>query len=141
MSFHELWPTASAAAIAPYKMALVVRGDLGMKRGKVPAQCAHAAVLAVQRLLHSQAAERPGADRHHGWFLAWNAGSYRKVALRADEAQFDAALAAARAADLPTAVVVDAGLTQVPAGSRTVLAIGPAPDAEVDAVVGHLKLY
>lgn len=34
----------------------------------------------------------------------------------------------------------DAGRTQIAAGSLTVLAIGPAPVKEVDAVTGHLKL-
>lgn len=34
----------------------------------------------------------------------------------------------------------DAGRTQIAAGSRTVLAIGPAPVKEVDHITGHLKL-
>jgi len=34
----------------------------------------------------------------------------------------------------------DAGRTQIAAGSRTVLAIGPAPVKEIDAVTGELKL-
>lgn len=39
-----------------------------------------------------------------------------------------------------TFVVVDAGRTQIAAGSRTVLAIGPAPKTLVDQITGHLKL-
>lgn len=34
----------------------------------------------------------------------------------------------------------DAGRTQIAAGSRTVLAIGPAPVRELDSITGHLKL-
>ena len=30
--------------------------------------------------------------------------------------------------------------TQVPSGSMTVLAVGPAPEAQVDKVTAHLKL-
>jgi PTH2 family peptidyl-tRNA hydrolase len=48
--------------------------------------------------------------------------------------------AAAAAIDLPTYIVHDAGRTQIPAGSQTVLAIGPGPKSEVDKVTGHLKL-
>jgi len=36
--------------------------------------------------------------------------------------------------------IADAGRTQLEAGTRTVAAIGPAPDADVDAVTGSLRL-
>ena len=36
--------------------------------------------------------------------------------------------------------VVDAGRTQVAPGSKTVLAIGPAPIKTIDEITGHLKL-
>ena len=48
--------------------------------------------------------------------------------------------AAACGIGLPVFVVHDAGRTQVAAGSRTVLAIGPAAKSQVDRVTGHLKL-
>ena len=41
---------------------------------------------------------------------------------------------------LPHYLVVDAGRTQIPRGSRTVLGVGPAPDAMVDQVTKGLKL-
>ncbi|CAM8886295.1 unnamed protein product [Rhodiola kirilowii] len=41
---------------------------------------------------------------------------------------------------LPTFVVADAGRTQVVAGSKTVLAIGPGPKASLDSVTGKLRL-
>eukprot|EP00897_Mesotaenium_endlicherianum_P006327 jgi/Mesen1/5722/ME000289S04822 len=41
---------------------------------------------------------------------------------------------------LPTYVVQDAGRTQVAAGSKTVLAIGPGDKASVDQVTRHLRL-
>lgn len=37
-------------------------------------------------------------------------------------------------------LIRDAGRTQIAAGSATVLAIGPALVAEIDAITGHLKL-
>ena len=48
--------------------------------------------------------------------------------------------AKARAAGLISYVVLDAGRTQIAAGSRTVLAIGPAPAAVIDKITSHLKL-
>ena len=46
----------------------------------------------------------------------------------------------AHAAGLPVAVVHDSGRTQVPAGTPTCAAIGPAPADRVDAVTGALRL-
>lgn len=37
--------------------------------------------------------------------------------------------------------IFDAGRTQIAAGSRTVLAIGPALCSDIDKLTGHLKLY
>lgn len=42
---------------------------------------------------------------------------------------------------LLVSVVRDAGRTQVPSGSRTVLAIGPGLEDVINLVTGHLKLY
>ena len=41
---------------------------------------------------------------------------------------------------LVTYIVEDAGRTQIAAGSKTVLAIGPAPVAAFESLTGHLKL-
>lgn len=48
--------------------------------------------------------------------------------------------AMATQAGLVSYQVEDAGRTQIAAGSRTVLAIGPAPVKELDNITGHLKL-
>ena len=41
---------------------------------------------------------------------------------------------------LVTYIVEDAGRTQIAAGSKTVLAIGPAPVEAFESLTGHLKL-
>ena len=38
-------------------------------------------------------------------------------------------------------IVRDAGHTQVAYGSKTVIAIGPAPKSILNEITGHLKLY
>lgn len=37
-------------------------------------------------------------------------------------------------------LIRDAGRTQIEPNSKTVLAIGPAPNKELDKITGHLKL-
>lgn len=46
----------------------------------------------------------------------------------------------ARATGLVTYIVVDAGKTQISAGSKTVLAIGPDTIEKIDSVAKHLRL-
>jgi len=111
------------------KLVLVVRTDLGMGRGKLAAQVAHAAVAATL--------STSGTAAHDEWL----AEGQPKVVLRADDEDHLARLVgAASAAGLPVEVVRDAGRTQVPAGTVTCAAVGPAPVDAVDAVTGELRL-
>jgi peptidyl-tRNA hydrolase, PTH2 family len=111
------------------KLVLLVRTDLGMSRGKIAVQAAHAAVAAAL-------SARGGSD-----FAAWLAAGQPKVALRvADGEELSRAAAAARAAGLPVEVIRDAGRTQLAPGTATCCAIGPAENARVDALTGGLSL-
>ncbi len=111
------------------KLVLLVRTDLGMGRGKIAAQVAHAAVLAV---LATQAS----AD-----CAAWLAQGQPKVVLRVGgEQELSQIAAGALAAGLHVEVVQDAGRTQVPPGTPTCCAIGPAPGARVDQLTSGLSL-
>ena len=142
---------SAAAALAkerePMKMTLVVRKDLKMTTGKIAAQCAHAAVAVVDDVhdKRHELATRPDpaspANAWPGWLDAWQATGSMKVALRCEtEAQLLAVHQAALKAGLPTYVIMDAGRTQIEAGSKTVVAVGPAPVSKVDSVTGELKL-
>jgi peptidyl-tRNA hydrolase, PTH2 family len=111
------------------KLALVVRTDLDMGRGKIAAQVAHAAVAAVLR-------GYGGAD-----LAAWLADGQPKVVLRVSgEQELARACAEAAAAGIPVEVIRDAGRTQVAAGTATCAAIGPAADDRIDRVTGDLPL-
>ena len=111
------------------KLAIVVRTDLGMGRGKIAAQAAHAAVAAVLDGLG-------GAD-----LAAWLQQGQPKVVLKvADGAQLDDVVRQARATGLPTEVICDAGRTQVSPGTRTCCALGPADSERIDAVTADLSL-
>jgi PTH2 family peptidyl-tRNA hydrolase len=111
------------------KLALVVRADLGMGRGKIAAQAAHAAVAAAL-------ARQGSAD-----FTAWRLAGQPKVVLKVlSEEQLRDVTRQAREAGLPVEVVHDAGRTQVAAGTPTCCAVGPAGTDLIDAVTGGLPL-
>ena len=55
--------------------------------------------------------------------------------------QLEGLYAHARALNLVSSVVEDAGRTQIASGSKTVVGVGPGPQSEIDKVMGHLKLY
>jgi len=121
---------------------IVMRKDLGMRKGKMIAQGAHAS-LAV--LLDAGAPDPDGMSFRFAIddaLAAWLGGRFTKVCVSVDsEAALDAIAEAARRAGLPCAVVVDAGHTEfhgVP--TKTCCAVGPAWAEDVDAVTGELPL-
>lgn len=138
------------------KMVLVVRKDLKMGAGKVAAQCAHAAVASVEMLSSLREKPQEGIEcccnaselcrtssfLWHDWFCLWRYSGYSKVVLQCtDENDLISLAQKSKEASLPFYAVRDAGRTQVAAGSKTVLAVGPAPKTVVDSITGHLKLY
>lgn len=120
-----------------FKMVLVVRNDLGMRKGKVGAQTGHA----VQELIIDRSSGKP-VLRDDQYFLAWMAQDYAKPVLRVDsEAELLDIYARAQAAGLRCHLVQDLGHTEfhgVP--TYTVVGIGPAPESEIDPITGSLKL-
>ena len=114
------------------KMVLVVRQDLKMGKGKAAAQCAHAAVGAYKK----------AARRQPDVLKKWERDGQAKITLKADSEEVLAELEeVAKAQNLVTSLIFDAGRTQIAAGSMTVLAVGPGPAEVIDSVTGHLKLY
>ncbi|KAK1135947.1 Peptidyl-tRNA hydrolase protein 2, mitochondrial, variant 2 [Melipona bicolor] len=114
-----------------YKLILVVRTDLKMGKGKVAAQCAHAAVAAYKAV-----------ENYPEVLHAWERSGQAKITVKVDS---DSALKEiakqAVAVGLLANTIKDAGHTQVKPGSRTVCAIGPGPAKLIDQVTGHLKLF
>ena len=113
-------------------MVLIARKDLKMSAGKLAVQCSHAAVTCTfnARKRHARLVER------------WKNGGARQICLRADDLEMLQRLAGqAQAAGLVTTLVKDAGHTEVPPGTITVLGIGPAPRRAIDALVSDLKPY
>lgn len=95
------------------------------------AQGSHASLMGYLAVL--------GKDR--GLAEEWLASGEKKVVLRV--AGEDALLEVhrrLRRERIPCALVHDAGLTQIPAGSATALCAGPWQEEELDRVTGSLKL-
>lgn len=113
-----------------YKQAIVVRHDLGMGKGKIGAQCAHASLEAYEK------AKRENPE----WIEAWKNGGQTKIVLKAPGKKelLDIFMKAKRT--LPAALIKDAGRTQIEAGEETCVAIGPAPAPEINKIVKDLKL-
>ncbi|KZC07591.1 Peptidyl-tRNA hydrolase 2, mitochondrial [Dufourea novaeangliae] len=114
-----------------YKLILVIRTDLKMGKGKVAAQCAHAAVAAYK-----------AAIKHPKILQSWEECGQAKITVKVDSEDALKEIAKqARAVGLLSNVIQDAGHTQIAPGSRTVCAIGPGPAPLIDQVTGHLKLF
>ena len=118
--------TAALLARQDMKMVLVVNTDLKMKKGKIAAQCCHAAVGVLEDI-----------DEDDPDLLAWQRWGCAKVALKAGFEDMKQVGALAAAAGLPCYTVCDAGRTQIPAGSQTVCAIGPAEVGRIDEITGR----
>jgi len=114
-----------------YKQVVVVREDLKLSKGKLSAQVAHAAVSCAIK------AEK----NKNKYFSDWFSEGQKKVVLKVNDLESLLKIFnEAKSVGLITELIKDAGLTEIPPGTITVLGIGPAPEEEIDRVVGNLKL-
>ena len=113
------------------KQAIVVRNDLGMGKGKVAAQVAHASLAAAEA----------AQSKNPKWYEGWKDTGQAKIVLKVDSVdELQDLFLKAKSAGLPASLIQDRGLTQIEPGTVTCLGVGPAPDAEVDRITGKLKL-
>lgn len=111
------------------KQAIVLRTDLNISEGKAIAQACHASLEAYKKAL--------ARDR-----TAWESEGQKKVILAAgSETELLQIFAAAKKARLPSALIKDAGLTELPPGTTTAVGIGPTADEKIDKITGALNLY
>lgn len=114
-----------------YKMVIVFRSDLRLSKGKAAVQAGHAAVSAAEE-----------ARKHRReWWNEWLYEGQRKIAVKAkSEKELLELQEQAENLDLPCALIVDRGLTEIPPNTITCLGIGPAPSERIDALTGKLPL-
>lgn len=123
------------------KQVIVMRKDLGMRKGKMIAQGAHAS-LKVLTDRRTSVDDETFAIALTPAMAAWLTGRFTKVCVSVDsEEALVAVVERAKAANVPVALIVDAGKTEfhgVP--TKTCCAVGPAWADEVDAITGELPL-
>lgn len=114
-----------------YKMVIVIRRNLNLSPGKLAAQVAHAAVACALSVKKNKAK----------WFNKWQNEGGKKAVVKVDcEDDFYPLKEKAEKLGIVTYIVVDAGHTEIPAGTKTVLGVGPAPNNLIDQVTGDLSL-
>ena len=117
--------------IMDLKQVIVVRKDLKMGIGKVAAQVAHASILSCDK----------AKNKNVNWFREWFDFGQPKVVLKVNSLEeLEEINEKAHFFNLPTAIVRDAGLTQLEPGTATCVGIGPAPTNLINQVTSKLKL-
>lgn len=119
------------------KMVIVVRKDLGMRKGKLAAQAAHAAQEAILDRCGPNPRLKDDPD-----ILAWLADNFRKIVVSVNsEAELLELYGQAVERGINHYLVMDLGKTEFAGiATYTALALGPASDSEVDALSGQLPL-
>ena len=118
------------------KQVIVMRRDLGMRRGKEIAQGAHASMIWLALRIRQPGYGFTEAERR------WLDGPFTKVCVRVEsEEELLAVVEKAQEAGVLVQLCVDAGRTEfhgVP--TPTCCAVGPDYPERIDPITGHLKL-
>ena len=114
----------------PVKLVLVINNDLKMGKGKIAAQAGHASVTATLK-----------AGEYRPTILdSWLKSGQKKVCLKSSYDDLIELESKAKANGIQTVRITDAGKTQIPSGSLTVIAFGPDNEDILHGLTGHLKL-
>lgn len=118
-----------AAAFLIMKQVILVRQDLKLEKGKMAAQCAHAAVEACLK------AEKEEVSK-------WRSAGQKKVVLKvSDKEELYRYVQEAKDEGIAAAVITDAGKTHIAPGTTTCAGIGPDEEEKIDRITGSLKMY
>ena len=117
--------------LSEISMVIITRKDLKLSSGKLAAQAGHAAVncALTARKLKPKLLEE------------WRNSGSRKIVCQVNNLEAMKRLyGEARELGLVTEMVKDAGRTEIPAGTITLLGIGPGPRIVIDELTGTLPL-
>ncbi|MEO2154181.1 MAG: peptidyl-tRNA hydrolase Pth2 [Nanoarchaeota archaeon] len=113
-----------------YKQVFIVNNDLKMGKGKICAQVAHGAIMCYEKV----------KNNNPELIKKWQEIGQKKIVLKASLKEILEIKKTLDKENIPNCLVIDAGLTQIPSGSITVLAIGPWKEEEINKFTRHLKL-
>jgi len=112
-------------------MVLVTRSDLKLSKGKLAAQVGHAV---MECTLRAKKESPRTLDRYR------REGARKIVCKVPDEDSLRKTLNYAKKAGLISYLVKDAGHTEIPPGTVTVVGIGPGPRSDIDKLTKHFSL-
>ena len=125
------------------RQVIIIRKDLGMRPGKLSAQCCHASLGALLSA-SERTIDRNSIDLHisNKDAVEWLLGRFTKVILKVDsEEELISVYNKADKLGIPCSLIRDAGFTVfhgVP--TLTCAGIGPAKKEMLDSITKHLKL-
>jgi len=124
------------------KQVIVVRKDLNMRKGKIAAQVAHAAMKVFFDMGDWYDPTHFMIGNVTEPMAEWMQGAFTKVVVGVDSEDAIYQLAEqAKQADIPHAVIVDAGFTEFHGNKTTTcIAIGPDDEEKIDKLTGELEL-
>lgn len=125
------------------KQLIIVRKDLGMKKGKMAAQACHASMGALLSMATKMEQELVINFDIYPVARKWLYEDFAKVVLRVNsEEELRECYKIAQDNDLPCAFIIDNGITVFNnVKTPTCIGIGPASSEQLDALFGHLKLF
>ncbi|SBS80208.1 peptidyl-tRNA hydrolase [Plasmodium ovale curtisi] len=110
------------------KMVFCVRTDIKMNKGKICSQCCHACLSVYEKILKRNNQLKNNANTKNALtsFDIWKKTGQKKVVLKISslEEMFEIEKKA-KAQNLITSIIVDAGRTQIEPNTETVIAIEP----------------
>ncbi len=106
---------------------IVVNTSLGMNKGKIAAQVAHAAVSVLDKVDEDTVEE-------------WKQTGMKKIVLKIASTENLIELFEKAKKRAPCALIMDAGRTQIESGSKTCFACGPINEEEGSKLFKELKL-
>lgn len=127
----------------PIVMYLIVRESLNMSPGKLGAQCAHASQIALLKFIEDRETihipfQAPDSQDRLDVFSLWLKGSFRKVTLTANDKEWEKVKEVFIEGNTRF-TVIDTGLTEIPAGSETVIAIWPLYKSQRPKILTKLQ--
>lgn len=130
--------------MSKYKLAIVMRADLGMGKGKLCVQAGHASTIVARKALFEKTddiiRENPSRKLWYIWHEWFDEGQFKICLKVKNSIELLEIERMAKLASLPVSEVRDFGITQVPSNSLTCIAIGPALSEEVDKITHALAL-
>ena len=126
--------------VSDYRQIIILRKDLGMRKGKMVAQGAHASMAAILNICEKLPDGKmviPNDPRIMPWLL----GKFKKICVYVNsEEELFSLHQAAKDAGIISSLILDSGLTEFKEPTYTAVALGPDISSKIHPITGHLPL-